>query len=229
MKKILSILFTTGYFLFANALPSSITTSISNIENGQIHLATNVPKGMSGIIMHNYGHGLSAITHASISLGAGQASIQNYTTLSHENIPSIKTAVSIGDKVIFGNFYNNALVIAPNQNSYNQITKSFHKNWIHPDAFALDFMKNGESSLSLENLKTFSKLNQIGLVLLVDKDKVLILDPMSKQFVGALNIQTNQANPMSPFYARFNQMDVSLFGVSQNSYTPYFQSIAGLK
>ena len=229
MKKILVILFASGYFLFANTLPSSISTSVSNIKEGQIHVTANVPKGMSGIIIHNYGHGLSAITHTTISLGSGQASIQEYTTMQHENIPSIKTAVTVGDKVIFGNFYNNALLIAPNQNSYNQITKSFHKNWIHPDAFALAFMQNGESSLSLENLKAFSKLNQIGLILLVDKNKVLILDPMSKKFLGALNMQINQSNPISPFYARFNQMDVSTFGLSEKSYTPYFESIAGVK
>lgn len=229
MRKILFIFFTTSYFLLANALPSTITTTVSKINNGTIHFSTNVQKGMSAIIIHNYGNGLKAITHSAVSLGNGQATVQDYTVMKHENIPSIKTAVHVGDKVVFGNFYDNALVIAPNQNSYSKITRSFKKTWTHPDAFALDFMKAGETSLSLENLEKFAKLNQIGLVLIVAQNKVLILDPISKKFLGALNIQTNKEKITAPFYARFEQMDVSTFGFSSKSYAPYFQSVAGLK
>jgi len=229
MKKILLILLTT-YSLFADALPTTTTTTVKSLSNGNIQLNTNVPAGRSGIIMHNYGNGLSAITHTTISLGNGQATVQANKAIEHKNIPSIiKTDVAVGDKVIFGNFYNNALVIAPTPLAYKQITGKFTRTWIHPDAFALDFMKRGETSMSMEALKGFAKKNQIGLVLVVTSDKLLVIDPISKKVIGSTGLRTNPNAAMSPFYARFNQMNVSLFNFSEKTYTPYFQSMAGLK
>jgi len=228
MKKILLILLTT-YSLFADALPTTTSTTVKSLSNGNIQLNTNVPAGMSGIIMHNYGNGLSAITHSTISLGNGQATVQSNEAIEHKNIPSIKTDVAVGDKVIFGNFYNNALVIAPNQVAYKQITQKFSRTWIHPDAFALDFMKEGETSLTMNSLNHFAKKNQIGLVLVVASDKLLIIDPISKRIIGSTGLKTNPNSALSPFYARFNQMNVSVFDFSNKQYTPYFQSMAGLQ
>ncbi len=230
MKKFLSILLVASSILFANALPSSISTTISVVSsNGQIQLSSSVPKGMSGIVIHNYGNGLSAITNATLSQGGGHASLLSYEAIPHENIPNIQTTATKGDKVVFGNFYSNALVIAPNRDVYRKITTTYKKTWIHPDAYALDFMKEGETQLTLESLKKFAQLNQVGLVLIVSQNQLLILDPISEQFLGAIPMQVNQANAMAPFYARFQQMDVSVFGFSEKNYTPYFQSVAGLR
>jgi len=230
LKKFLFIILASSSLLLANALPNSITTTISSISpNGNIQLSSKVPSGMSGIVVHNYGNGLSAITHSSISQGNGVANLLPYTAILHKNIPNIQTEAQVGDKVVFGNFYNNALLIAPNQNIYSRITKTYKRAWLHPDAYALDFMEEGETTLSLESIQRFSKLNQVGLVLIVVPNRVLILDPISKQYLGAIPIQTDEKNAMAPFFARFKQMDVSAFGFSSNTYPPYYQSVAGLK
>jgi hypothetical protein len=230
MKNFLLILLTTSYALFADALPTEVKTTISSIgNNGEIQLASTVPKGMSGVIVHDYGNGLSAITHTSFSTGAAKATVSDYTAIEHKNIPSIQTAVQVGDQVIFGNFYDNVLIIAPNKESYRNITKQYKRTWLHSDAYALEFMRGGETSLSLENIQQFAQNNQVGLVLIVEKTQLLILDPISKQFLGALPFNLKNSESIAPFYARFKQMDVSTFGFSNKEYTPYFQSVAGLK
>ena len=230
MKKILFILLATSYLLVADALPNSITTTISNItKDGKIQLATNIPSGMSGIVVHNYGNGLSAITHATVSEGKGHANLTQYKAILHENIPNIQTEAVVGDKVVFGNFYNNVLLIAANQKIYRTITKTYKKTWLHPDIYALEFMKDGETELSLEHLQNFAKHNQVGLILIAIKNGIIILDPISQQFIGKIPLELAENNPMTPFYARFEQMDVSVFGFSDRNYTPYYQSVAGLK
>ena len=230
MKKFLLLFLTTIYALFADALPNGIKTTINSINNsGEIQLSTTVPKGMSGIIVHKYGNGLSAITHSAVSTGGTKVTVTNYTAIEHKNIPTIQTAAQVGDQVIFGNFYNNALLIAPNKESYRTITKQYQRAWLHPDAYALQFMKDGETTLSLENIHKFAELNQVGLVLIVEKSQILILDPLSQQFVGTVPYAENNSKAISPFYARFEQMDVSTFGFSKKSSAPYYQSVAGLK
>ncbi len=229
MRKILFFIFVTSYSVFADALPKSIKSSIKEVSNNTVKLANTVPAGMSGIIIHDYGNGLQAITHSTISLGDGKASILKNKAILHPNIPGIQTAVSIGDSVVFGNFYQNALLIAPNQTIYRQITKKFKRTWTHPDMFALDFMEEGETQLSMEALERFSQKNQIGLVLVVTSDKLLVIDPISHKIIGNTTIKINETSAMSPFYARFKQMDLSIFELSEKTYTPYFKSVAGLK
>ena len=230
MKKTLFILLTTSYLLFADALPNSIKTTISNISsNGEIQLSSTVPKGMSGVIIHKYGNGLSAITHASLSIGNGKANYSKYSAILHENIPTIQTDVTVGDEIIFGSFYNNVLLIAPNQTAYQQITKRFNRTWIHPDAYALEFMKKGETTLTKESLSNFAKKNQIGLVLIVTSNELLVLDAISQQYIGRTGLRTNPNSAVSPFYARFKQIDVSAFGFSEKTYLPYFELVEGLK
>lgn len=229
MKKILLFIFIVNYSLFAEALPTSIKSSVKSTSNGIIQLSSTVPAGRSGIVMHNYGNGLLAITHAVISLGGDKASIQSNRAIVHKNIPSIQTGISAGDLVVFGNFYNNALIIAPNQTAYRQIRAKFNRTWIHPDAFALDFMREEENYINMNSLKRFAKKNQIGLVLVVAKNKLLVIDPISKQIIDSRGLKTNPKSAMSPFYARFKQINLSIFGTSDKTFTPYYQSVAGLK
>ena len=229
MKKILLFMLISSYSLFADALPTSIKSSVKSTSNGIIQLSSSVPAGMSGIIIHDYGNGLSAITHSTISLGNGKASVEPYTAILHKNIPSIQTTVTVGDNVIFGNFYNNALIIAPNQTVYQQIKEKFKRTWIHPDTFALDFMQEGDTKISMEVLERFAKKNQVGLVLIVASDRLLIIDPISKKIIGSTALKTNPNSAKTPFYARFKQINLSVFGTSDKTFTPYFQSVAGLK
>jgi hypothetical protein len=213
----------------ADALPQSITTTIKSInKNGQITLATAAPKGMSGIVVHEYGNGLSAITNAVITGKNGKATLLNYSAMRHKNIPNVKTASKVNDKVVLGNFYNNALLIAPNATSYNNITKKFNKTWIHPDRFALDFMRDSQSAISLDNIESFAKKNQVGLVLIVSKNALLFLDPISREFIGKSNLALNSDKAMSPFYARFKQVDTSAFGMSKVSLTDYHKAVASI-
>jgi len=228
MKKIVFFILFSSLSLFADGLPNSSQATVTKVSNGTIELSSNIPAGMSGIVIHNYGNKLSAITHDAISLGNQKASIQEHSAISHKNIPSIQTEISVGDTVVFGNFYKNVLLIAPNQRSYSQITSQFKRTWIHPDVFAVHFMDQGETVLSMESFKQFAQENQIGLVLVAGQTELFIIDPNSQRIIGkrALNLNTNDV--MTPFYARFQQTDTSIFGLDR-TYVPYFQSVAGLK
>ena len=228
MKQLLFILLTT-YTLVADALPKSIQTTITNIDaTGRVQLATSVPKGMSGVVIHNYSNGLFAITHKIISLGNGSATSEPYTATRHENIPTVKTNIQLKDKVILGGFYNNALVIAPNIETYDAITHQFHKTWIHPDAYAVEFMKEGQSAISLESLRRFATINQVGLILIATREGLRILDPISQTFLGQLPLTIKGSKTLNPFFTRFQQQDASLFSFGNREYSDYYQAIKAL-
>ncbi len=230
MKKLL-LLISATLFLMATELPKSIETTIQTFDNkGNIQLESTIPKGMSGIIIHNYGNGLSAITHSTVSQGQQTATFKSYDALRHENLPNIKTAPQKGDKVIFGNLYNNTLLIAPDQQSYAKITESIKRSWIHPDIYAMYLIRKEKTSLSLENLKSFAQDNQVGLIAIADKNSLKILDPISGEYLVQQPLNISVAKAQSPFYARFEQIANGFFGNNGTvSFTEYYRGVGKLK
>jgi len=228
MKKLLLLALTT-LSLMAIELPRAIETTVQNIHDKTVQLSQNVPKGMSGTVVHNYGNGLSAITHSIISLGGGKATLRPYIILSHENLPSIKTEVKKGDKVVFGNFYNNVLVIAPNGRSYREIIKSTKKSWVHPDTYAMHLISSSEAQINLDNLKLFSSKNQVGLVLIATKNSLITLDPISGVVLSRESLTLSNNKAQSPFYARFEQIDTDIFSSTDTKEFPkYYKGIERL-
>jgi hypothetical protein len=230
MRKVILILFST-LMLMAGQLPKKIVTTIYSIErDGRVILSGNIPRGRSGIVVHSYGNGLFAITHTAISLGGNRAIIDNYKTLKHKDLPTIKTAIQKGDKVIFGNLYNNVLLIAPDEQSYGTITKSINRVWIHPDMYAYYLIKNNESRVTLKNLKKFAIENQVGLVVIVAKDGIRVLDPISGVYLRKLPLNINISKAQSPFYARFEQIDTDIFSQADKKEFPaYYKGVEGIR
>ena len=229
MKKLLFILL-INHTLFANSLPSSISTTITAVSKNSVQVNVTIPKGTSGIVIHNYGNKLSAITHMLISTGDKQATIHPYIGLGHEKLPNIKSDVVKGDKVIFGNFYDNILLIAPNEEVYRKTKQSIKRSFIHPDIYAMDLITHDETQISLNNLKLFAQRNQVGLVLIAIKDYIMVLDPMSSEYLHKFPLSTTATNTISPFYARFEQISNSLFGVESNQkFLEYYQGVNQIK
>ena len=230
MKKFLFLLL-LNYTLFADALPTRTGTVILSVDNDSVQVATSIPQGISGIVIHDYGNNLSAITHVLISKGGKKATIHPYYGLGHENLPNIKSNVEKGDKVIFGNFYSNILLISPNEEMYRKTTQSLKRSFIHPDIYAMDLIVNDEKEISFSNLKAFSQKNQIGLVLITTRENIMVLDPLSSEYLTTIPlIKTLNSTSISPFYARFEQISNGIFGTkSHQNFSEYYQGVGQIK
>ncbi len=229
MKKIILLILITTYAIIANSFPQRIETTITSVNGDTIKLAQHISAGVSGVVVHDYGNGLSAITHSLITTKNGDAKLLPYRAIIHDNIPSVKTEAKVNDRVILGNYYNNILLIAPNEQTYSSITKRFNKNWIHPDSYAIEFMKEEISKITLDSLYKFAIKNQVGLVLLVTKNSILFLDPISKKLIKNQPFTITNKKAMRPFFSRFPQMDISDFGFSSVKLEDYYKSISEIK
>jgi len=127
--------------LFAGFFPSTVNTSISSVGENTVALRSALPvNGMSAVVVHDYGNSLEAITtYITQTASNGSAKIIGKDIIHHDELPTIKTAVTAGDKVIGGYLYNTVLLLAPDADTYAKITSSHKKLWVHPDHFALHF------------------------------------------------------------------------------------------
>jgi hypothetical protein len=232
MRKIIFVIIGT-LLLIADDLPKSLKSTISTIDkNGQIILSDRVSKDMSGIVVHSYGNGLFATTYTVSSSGGNRANIEGeYQALEHENLPTIKTAPKKGDRVIFGSLYSNVLLLAPDEKSYSSITKSISDRvWIHPDIYAYYLIERGEDRVTLDNLKRFALENQVGLVAIVGKDEIKILDPISGKYIKRLPLNIDISKAQSPFFARFELIDTDIFSrADKKEFPKYYRGVESIK
>jgi hypothetical protein len=200
--------------LVANFFPSTVHTSIKTVNGNNIMLSKAfTANGMSGVVIHSYDNGINAITSRITQTSSdGATTLVSADIIHHEELPTIKTAVQNGDKVIGGYMYQNVLVLAPDADSYTKVIKSYNKKWIHPDLFALYLSVEGEDKPTKENLSHFAKKYQVGLVYIIRKNAAVLFDPISGKVISQKAVSGLPAKGQFPFYMHFDQLESGWFG-----------------
>jgi hypothetical protein len=211
--------------LFAGFFPSTVDTSISATGENSVSLASSFPvNGMSGVVIHDYGNELEAITGYIVQTSSqGNAKRIQNDMIHHDELPTIKTAVASGDKVIGGYLYNNVLLLAPDADTYAKITASHSKKWIHPDLYALFLSQEGDATPSRENLAAFAKAYQVGLIYIIKNGSAVLLDPISGNIVGEKTMTGLPSKAQFPFYMRFDEVQTGWF--SKSAKGDYYKSM----
>ncbi len=200
--------------LFAGFFPQTVHTSVKSIQGNAIKLNALFPAvGMSGVVVHNYGSELAAITGRIVQTSAdGSASALEVEVLEHDALPTIKTTIAPNDKVIGGYLYDNVLLLAPDADTYAKIVASEHKRWIHPDLYAVYLSAEGEEGVSKENLANFAKKYQVGLVYIVRQNSAVLLDPISGKIVSQKSMSGLPKDGQFPFFMRLEPIKSGWFG-----------------
>ncbi len=227
MRKI-ALMALTALPLFAGFFPSTVQTSVSSVGENTVSLTSALPvNGMSAVVIHDYGNSLEAITNYLTQTSSdGSAKLVSKDIIHHNALPTIKTTVTAGDKVIGGYLYNNVLLLAPDANTYAKITSAHSKKWIHPDLFALFLSKEGDAHPTKANLATFAKEYQVGLIYIVKNGSAVLLDPISSQIVGKKAMSNLPAQGQYPFFMRFEEIQTGWF--SKSGTGNYYQSMESL-
>jgi len=208
--------------LFADFFPQTVHTSISSKTKKSVTLTHPLPiDGMSGIVIHKYSNNLKAINARIIQVASSKSLLLDGDIIHHDKLPTIKTPVQIGDEVIGGYLYNNVLLLAPDAQTYAKIASMHTKNWIHPDLFALYLSKVGDNIPTKENLKTFAKNYQVGLIYIVANGTAKLLDPISSKIVSQKPLSGLPSKGEVPFFMRFDEIESGLFSSSNKK--PYYK------
>ncbi len=220
MRKIILIAL-TSLPLFAGFFPSTVKTSVASVSGESITMKSSFSaNGMSGIVIHNYGNNIKAITTRIVQTSKGHAKIIENDIIVHDKLPTIKTSSVKGDKIIGGYLYHNVLLLAPDANTYSKVISSYKKQWIHPDLYATYLSQESEGVPSRENLASFAKKYHVGLIYIIKKDSAVLLDPISGEYVGKKGVSGLPQKAQFPFFMRFDEIDGGWF--SKSSITNYY-------
>jgi hypothetical protein len=215
----------TALPLAAGFFPPTVHTTVTESDGTAIQLAKPFPAtGMSGVVIHNYGRSLEAITgYITQTAGNGSAVLIAKEIIHHEELPTVRTMIAKGDKVVGGYLYDNVLLLAPDADTYDAVTAKTDKRWIHPDLFATFLSKEGESVPTKENLAKFAKTYQIGLIYIVKRNSAVLFDPISGKTIAQKPLAHTPQKAQFPFFMRFKGFRTGVFSESGNG--DYYQTM----
>jgi len=223
--------------IMLSALQSSVLQSPILSINKEKNLVTikvdKVDVGMSGFVVHNLDKEHSSILKGAVvksfSKGIATLELSKFNDLQNSALPHGKWNIKKGDTVVLAFGYSRALLIAPNAEIYNKITKSTnHMQWLHPDIFATILSTNGHPTPLKEDFEKMSSTTYVGLVFIYLDGKVYTLDAKSFKVLNTLNISLEQKNEELPFYSRVEEIDASWFGEGSSEledYEPHYYEL----
>ena len=214
--------------LWAGFFPSPVQRKVISSDGTNIKLNKPFPiTGMSGIVIHNFGKSLEAITGYMVQTASdGSGKLVAKEIIHHDELPSIKTPVTKGDKVLGGYLYDTVLLLAPNAETYAKITDHTNKHWIHPDLFAMFLSSEGDGYPTKENLAKFAKAYQVGLIYIIKEKSAVLLDPISGQIVAKRAFKGAPQKAQYPFFMRFDSFKTGIF--SKSGEGNYYQTMERL-
>ncbi len=218
-------------FLLSSAFGSVLSSTIVSVDNDDEVATIKIDKidvGMSGFVVREFDNEHASIINAAVvesfdkESGIATLKLSEYKDLESPALPRGEWKAKVGDKVILAFGYTRALLIAPNSDIYNKITKNTQSiQWLHPDIFVSLLSSNGHPTPIKEDFEQISSTANIGLVFIFLDKKLYTVDARSFNVLNISDISLEQKSVKLPFYSRIDEIDANWFGEGSDELQEY--------
>ncbi|MDE6886021.1 MAG: plasminogen-binding N-terminal domain-containing protein [Helicobacteraceae bacterium] len=227
--KIVYILIFSIISLYSFEVQNKLVVNIPEQADSTIRIpAFDLKVGESGIITREVNDNEFIIANAvvkSIKDGVAEIIYSPFTSMNEEYMPKLKATPTQNDKIIFRILYNRALIIAPNQNAYQEIL-AMNKNmdFIHPDIFATFLAKNDINMPKPNDFKDFCDRFNVGLIFIANDD-ICVLDCQSFKIIGKDSFNRQDNTQKLPFFTRLSDESIDeIFNIKKfSNFDSYFR------
>ncbi|WP_181881733.1 plasminogen-binding N-terminal domain-containing protein [Helicobacter sp. MIT 14-3879] len=193
--------------------------------------AFDLQKGDSGIITREVDNNefiLFNVEVINVVNGIAELKLIEFNSMNEEYLPKPIGVVKEGDKAIFRILYDRAILIAPNQNSYQEVL-DLNKNidFLHSDVFATFLAKNNINMPNTDDFKSFCSRFDVGLVFIVGKNDITTLNCQSFNILEQVSYTLKDNIVKLPFYTRLSDGVIQeIFNIKKFSdYYMYFNNL----
>lgn len=210
-KTLILILFTI--FAYSKEITTAI---IDKVENGYAyaHIVDNSYKENDlkngALIIKDIGNNSIIVARANfISFEENTLKLELYTfsDLKQDALPLPILAPQIGDRVMINNYIDHTLLIAPNKESYEYITKTYNNfRYFDINVFAASLYSKSLIIPSRNDLRNFCKTWAIGSIMFAHDNKIKLyecssLNKISEFEIGISNLENENIN----FYSNISK------------------------
>lgn len=214
LKKIILTILLANIHLFSAEINNKVVINIPKQDSNDMKIpALDLKVGESGIITRNI-NGNNFILGIAIvnDVNDGVATIETKKFESIKNIymPNPIGTPNEGDKITFRILYDRALIIAPNQNIYQEILNN-NKNidFIHPDIFASYLATNDIQEPQSDDFRRFCNKYNIGIIFITKENYIDIFDCQSFKVITTDSITIKDTSTQKPFYTRLSDETIN--------------------
>jgi len=231
--KYIFLLLLALFELNAGVVKSPIVTLDSD-ENIATIKINKIDVGMSGFIVHEIAPDHTSILKNVVVKSYNKTTqiailkMSDYTGLRNNALPTGNWSVVVGDTAVFAFGYSRALLIAPSEEIYHQVSKSIKIQWIHPDIFATILSFKGHPTPLKEDFEAMSDASSVGLVFIYLNKKLFMLDIKSFKILTINDAPLVQDSIKLPFYTRIEEIDANWWGEGSDeleSYEPHYYEL----
>lgn len=218
-------------------LAAVIKAPVLSVDNEKEQVTISVDHidvGVSGFVVHHITPEHSSILKSATVIAYDKAKkiatiqMDAFNALRNNSLPYGKWQVQAGDTVELAFGYSRALLIAPNEEIYHQISKSVRIQWIHPDLFATVLSFAGHPTPLLSDFNSFANAASVGLLFIYLDKKVYTVDIKSFVILNITDAPFEAKKKQRPFYTRVTKIDANWWGAGSDemqAYAPHYYEL----
>jgi hypothetical protein len=219
--------------VMASVIKAPIVSVDNEKEQATIHV-DHIDVGVSGFVVHHITPEHSTILKNATVVGFDKEKkiatihMSSFNALRNNSLPYGKWKPQVGDTVELAFGYSRALLIAPNEEIYHQISKGVRVQWIHPDLFATVLSFAGHPTPLRSDFTTFSNAASVGLLFIYLDQKVYTVDIKSFKILNITNAPLKAKKKQKPFYTRVTDIDADWWGAGSSEmeqYAPHYYEL----
>lgn len=207
----------------------AIHSSVYDINGNFIYVEDNpqIIIGANAVIVQQIKNASSIVSRASVierNNGFIKLELKPFTMLEQKALPVLDTKVQKGDKVIINFLYDRALLIAPDEASYNLVEQSFPELYfVHPDILGAYMIREFKLSPKKKDFNLFCSNNAVGIVGFVLEDKVSFVDCAEFGLLFEQSFEFSAQKPQTPFYSHINEYKKNFFNFFERKVKDYYK------
>jgi len=231
-------LFLFGSFAQAQSFFKEFKTPVLESNEKQIVIADSSEfiVGASGIVTHKFdAKSTTIIARVDVVSKDGNKAIlriEKFEMLSQGAFPDTGVKPVVGDEVTINYLYDRALIVAPNQGVYTEISKKFNTiTWIHPDIVGAYLAKLYRPNPDKKIFQQACYQNAASIIFFGINNTGYFVDCHNFNTLQTVAI-SNSGEIQLPFYSRIKNIDTSWFSWDSSKigdYNAYYSNLISKK
>ncbi|OOY00373.1 exporting protein [Campylobacter coli] len=229
MLKFLTFILSLSIGLFAADLNlKPVKTELLKVEDiyGYIKDSSDIKLNSSGVVIQRFQTSKSIIARASViakEKGLAKLKFSVFADLEQDALPLPNVVPQKGDEVVLNFLYDRGLVIAPDEQTYNQLVSSFPEIYFtHIDILGAQLIRSSSLAPKRSDFRKFCADNAVGILIFALEDKAKMVDCQDFSELYELAI----AKPSSiqvPFYSRIGGYKSNFFDFNSQEVGNYYR------
>ncbi|MEA2073012.1 MAG: plasminogen-binding N-terminal domain-containing protein [Campylobacterota bacterium] len=224
-------------FMLSSLVAAVIKAPILSIDEEKQQASVTLERvdvGVSGFLVHTIVEGHTSILKnvhvVKYDKESKVATLQmsEFNALANNALPTGKWQAKVGDKVELAFGYSRALLVAPSEEIYHQITKSVKVQWVHVDIFATILSYRGHPTPLKEDFDAMNIASSVGLLFIYLDKKLYTIDIKSFAILNISEAPLVQDSVKLPFYSRVETIEANWWGEGSDEledYEPHYYAL----